>query len=115
MNADNNRHQPENLHYAPFCVFAGAHFYTKIRSVTVSAVPGVKSLASHKMSIEQKHTLEREAKSIEKLLAGKILAGVVRHQSNEVLLQFSDGTRLFVNAQEHGSLDFSVTGGLHED
>jgi|GEM_PF-4479792 len=37
----NNRHQPENLHYAPFCVFAGAHFYTKIRSVTVSAVPGV--------------------------------------------------------------------------
>ncbi|MBK1853320.1 hypothetical protein FE845_18410 [Marinobacter sp. 1-4A] len=67
------------------------------------------------MSIEQKHTLEREAKSIEKLLAGKILAGVVRHQSNEVLLQFSDGTRLFVNAQEHGSLDFSVTGGLHED
>jgi hypothetical protein len=37
----NNWHQPDNLHYAPFCVFAGAHFYTKNRSVTVSAVPGV--------------------------------------------------------------------------
>ncbi|MBL1271166.1 MAG: hypothetical protein COB25_001830 [Oceanospirillales bacterium] len=67
------------------------------------------------MSIEQKHTLEREAKTIEELLAGKILTGVVRHQSNEVLLQFSDGTRLFVNAREHSSLDFSVTGGWNED
>lgn len=67
------------------------------------------------MSTEQKPTLEREAKAIEELLAGKVLTGVIRHRSNEVVLQFSDGTRLFVNAQIQGSLDFSVTGGRHED
>ncbi|WP_144780341.1 hypothetical protein [Marinobacter maritimus] len=67
------------------------------------------------MSTEQKPTLEREAKAIEELLIGKVLTGVIRHQSSEVVLQFSDGTRLFVNGEVQGSLDFSVTGGRHEN
>jgi hypothetical protein len=52
--------------------------------------------------------LEEEADRMTRLLQGKTLATVRRHQNTEIVLEFSDGTRLFVNNVPAG-LEFSVT------
>jgi hypothetical protein len=52
--------------------------------------------------------LEREAVGLTNLLRGKIVKAVKRHRSGEVLIEFGDGTRLFVNTVADG-LEFSVT------
>jgi hypothetical protein len=43
------------------------------------------------------------------LLRGQTVAEVVQHRPNEVLIQFADGSRLFVEAKT--ALEFSVTAG----
>jgi len=55
-------------------------------------------------------SLDSEARRLSGLLRGKTVVAVARHRSNELLLQFEDGTRLLVNAAA-GELDFSVTSG----
>ena len=52
-------------------------------------------------------TLEAEALRATELLAGKVVASVSRHGEREVLVQFTDGTRLFVDADM--PLELSVT------
>jgi hypothetical protein len=52
--------------------------------------------------------LEDEAKSLGELLCGKTVKIVRRHRPTEVMIEFDDGTRLFVDAIPDG-LDFSVT------
>ena len=52
--------------------------------------------------------LDDEAKSLTALLGGKTVKLVRRHRAAEILLEFEDGTRLFVNIGANG-LDFSVT------
>lgn len=54
--------------------------------------------------------LAEESARATRMLAGKIVARVARHSSSEVLLEFQDGTRLFVDALE-GGIELSVTGG----
>ena len=54
--------------------------------------------------------IEEEAKEMTSRLRGKTVKIVLRHRANEVLLEFEDNTRLFVNVSGDG-LDFSVTEG----
>lgn len=54
-------------------------------------------------------TLEEEAKRATEMLEGKVVARVTRHRPQEVLVEFTDGTRLFVDHQP-SDLDLSITG-----
>jgi len=55
-------------------------------------------------------SLEQESDKATELLKGKVVSHVVRHRESEVLIVFTDGTRVFVDKTETG-LDVSVTGG----
>lgn len=55
-------------------------------------------------------SLVKEAKQLESLLSGKIVRRVACHRPTELLLEFTDGTRLFVDRTDEG-LELSVTGG----
>jgi hypothetical protein len=57
-----------------------------------------------------KMSLAEETKTASDLLEGKVVAKIVRHHSKEVLVEFTDGTRLFVDHQAN-DLDLSITGG----
>jgi len=58
-------------------------------------------------------TLEKEAVLATELLAGKTVSFVQRHRHGEVLVQFTDGTRLFVEV--HGTdLELSITGSKND-
>jgi hypothetical protein len=52
--------------------------------------------------------LSDEAKRAAKLLAGKVVSTVRRPTETTVLIEFEDGTRLFVDARPDG-LELSVT------
>jgi hypothetical protein len=52
-------------------------------------------------------TLDEEAKHATELLAGKVVQTVSRHRPEEVLIQFTDGTRLFVDINGT-SLELSI-------
>ncbi|MBL0380372.1 MAG: hypothetical protein JKP90_23305 [Desulfofustis sp. PB-SRB1] len=54
--------------------------------------------------------IEKEVKHTEKLLKGKTVKTVWRHREKEVGIEFTDGTRLFVDHNEHG-LELSITSG----
>ena len=53
--------------------------------------------------------LEDEGRKLTDLLRGKTAKVVRRHRPGEVVIEFDDGTRLFVNNISDG-LEFSVTG-----
>ena len=53
--------------------------------------------------------LENEAERASELLKGKVVANVWRHKANELMVQFTDGTRLFVDMRQSG-LELSITG-----
>jgi hypothetical protein len=50
--------------------------------------------------------LEHESKRATEMLAGKIVAKVYRHRPKELLIEFTDGTRLFVDGE---GLELSIT------
>jgi hypothetical protein len=52
--------------------------------------------------------LEDEAIKLTDLIRGKTVEVVRRHRSGEVLIEFNNGTRLFINAIPDG-LEFSIT------
>jgi hypothetical protein len=52
--------------------------------------------------------LEVEATKLTDLLRGKVVKVVKCHRPGEALVEFDDGTRLFVNSIADG-LEFSVT------
>jgi hypothetical protein len=54
--------------------------------------------------------LPQEAAAATNALAGKVVARVERHRVSEILVEFTDGTRLFVDATVEG-LELSITGG----
>jgi len=58
--------------------------------------------------------LSSEASSIQALLEGKSIARIIRPRGNEVCIECSDGTRLFVNSSKGQTLEFSITGGTSE-
>ena len=54
--------------------------------------------------------LEDEAERASEMLRGKVVARVVRHRTTEVLVEFTDGTRLFVD-RAADALELSISGG----
>jgi hypothetical protein len=52
--------------------------------------------------------LEEEAISASAILSGKVVARVIRHGPTEVLVEFTDGARLFVD-QAGAVLELSIT------
>ncbi|MEO5679667.1 MAG: hypothetical protein ABIS47_08360 [Acidimicrobiales bacterium] len=56
--------------------------------------------------------LSREAQEATEMLSGLTVRLVRRHRPTEVMIEFADGTRLFVDAV--GALELSITGG-HSD
>jgi hypothetical protein len=54
--------------------------------------------------------LAEEAERASEMLHGKVVARVIRHRPAEVILEFTDGTRVFVDSAS-GVLELSVTGG----
>jgi hypothetical protein len=59
------------------------------------------------MPISLEH-LDRESAEATNVLAGKVVARIVRHRESEVLIEFTDGSRLFADALGAG-LELSVT------
>jgi hypothetical protein len=55
----------------------------------------------------QEQSLENEATKIQKMIVGKTLSRVYRPRPNEITLEFSDGTRFFIDAK--GIPEFSIT------
>ena len=57
--------------------------------------------------------LEQEAERATELLKGKVVAKVMRHRAKEVCIEFTDGTRLFVD-HNPDNVELSITGGDEE-
>ena len=58
-------------------------------------------------------TLTEEERRATEMLSGRTVARVRRHRPQEVLIEFSDGTRLFVDASNE-ALELSITGDFEE-
>ena len=54
--------------------------------------------------------LDREAAEIAMLISGKRVSVVRRHRIGEIMIEFDDGSRLFINKTPN-DLDFSITNG----
>ena len=54
-------------------------------------------------------TWEAEAKELTELLKNKKIQIIKQHRIGELMIEFTDGMRLFVNAT-NSELEFSVTG-----
>jgi len=54
------------------------------------------------------YALRKEAKEATKMLKGKIVDKVWRHRPKEIGIQFTDGSRLFVDMETEG-LELSIT------
>lgn len=54
--------------------------------------------------------LSDEATRASELLRGKVVSHIVRHRESEVLIEFTDGTRLFVDRSSSG-VELSITVG----
>jgi hypothetical protein len=52
--------------------------------------------------------LESEASKLTDILRGKAVNVIKRHRPGEIMIEFEDGSRLFVNRASTG-LEFSVT------
>jgi hypothetical protein len=59
-------------------------------------------------------SLSKEAGRATELLRGKEVATVWRHRRREVGIEFTDGTRFFVDWKEDG-VELSITGGREEE
>jgi hypothetical protein len=59
---------------------------------------------------DEKKSLESESQRATDMLKGKVVQTVWRHRSGEVGIQFTDGTRFFIDTKE-GSIELSITGG----
>jgi len=53
--------------------------------------------------------LKEEERELQRLLRGRTVTRVSRHRRNELVIEFRDGTRLFVNGIDKGALELSVT------
>jgi hypothetical protein len=57
--------------------------------------------------------LKEEAKRASEMLKGKVIAKVMRQRVKEICIEFTDGTRLFVDHQSD-NLEISISGGKEE-
>lgn len=60
-----------------------------------------------------KETLNSEASRATEMLSGKVVSHVHRKREAEVLIEFTDGTRLFIDKSNTG-VELSITGGTDE-
>lgn len=60
-----------------------------------------------------KNKLQTEASRMTEMLSNKTVSHICRHKDTEVLIEFKDGTRLFVDV-DGNSLEFSITGDFDE-
>lgn len=58
--------------------------------------------------VPSKEVLDAESARATTMLQGKTVARVVRHRPTELLIEFVDGTRLFVDRAEAG-VELSIT------
>ena len=58
-----------------------------------------------------KGTLNIKAKKATHLLRGKVIRAMRRYRESEILIEFTDGTRLYVHAPGDSSLDVTVRRG----
>jgi len=63
---------------------------------------------------DPKKQLIKEEKRATKLLKGRVVKKIRRHREEEVLIEFEDGTRFFIDWREN-ELDLSITGDFNED
>lgn len=68
-------------------------------------------IAKIEMPISQSE-LELEATTASDLLVGKNVAKVFRPKASTLGVEFSDGTRLFIDAKSDATIELSITGGL---
>jgi hypothetical protein len=57
--------------------------------------------------------LAQEASRATEMLQGKVVARIARHRDTEVLVEFTDGTRLFVDRSD-SAVELSITGGASD-
>lgn len=57
--------------------------------------------------------LDRDGERATEMLKGKSVKRIARHTPAEVLIEFTDGTRLFVDAT--GALELSITGQVDDE
>jgi len=57
--------------------------------------------------------LSQEATRATEMLQGKVVARIARHRETEVLVEFTDGTRIFVD-RSGSAIELSITGGPPE-
>lgn len=60
------------------------------------------------VTMPQKKILASEARKLSSLIKGRVVSSVKRFNNSELMLEFNDKTRLYVNARG-GNLEFSVT------
>lgn len=53
--------------------------------------------------------LEQQSTCATEILQGKVVARITRHRKTEVLIEFVDGTRLFVD-QSNTGVELSISG-----
>jgi hypothetical protein len=53
--------------------------------------------------------LDTEAERVTELLKGKVVSRIARHREGEVMVEFADGTRLYIDRSVDG-VELSVTG-----
>jgi hypothetical protein len=64
--------------------------------------------------LPEDESLSKDAERATELLRGKEVATVRRHRKGEMGIEFTDGTRLFVDRTDEG-VELSITGGREED
>lgn len=52
--------------------------------------------------------IEKEENKLNALLCGKVVEKIFRYKKTEVCIQFTDGTRFFINRTDD-KLEFSIT------
>ena len=57
--------------------------------------------------------LKQESETATDVLKGKVVSKVMRHRKAEIGIEFTDGTRLFVDARQN-EIELSITGGINE-
>jgi len=58
-------------------------------------------------------SLKQEAERATELFKGKVVCKVMRHRAKEVCIEFTDGTRLYVD-HHPDNVELSITGGGEE-
>lgn len=82
--------------------------FTNDRSQATNSGRIAVSIARTKRMDHSQDALDEESARATEMLQGKTVARVVRHRPGEVMIEFVDGTRVFVDRSEAG-VEVSIT------